>query len=51
VKPIYVGADLVPVGSEIEAQGIGNNISFNVFVPNVGPGVSINYVTGVAKVK
>jgi len=51
VKPIYAGNDLVPVGSEIEAQGIGNSISFNVFVPNVEPGVAINYATGVAKVK
>jgi DNA-entry nuclease len=51
VKPIYVGTNLVPVGTEIEAQGIGNSISFNVFVPNVEPAVSINYATGVAKVR
>lgn len=51
VKPIYVGTNLVPVGTEIEAQGIGNSVSFNVFVPNVEPGVNINYATGVATVK
>lgn len=49
VKPIYVGTNKVPVGSEIEAQGIGYNLNFNVFVPNVQPGVSINYATGSAK--
>ncbi len=49
VKPIYVGTNKVPVGSEIEAQGIGYNLNFNVFVPNVQQGVSINYATGTAK--
>lgn len=48
VKPIYVGKNLLPSGSEIEAEGIGNSISFNVFVPNVEPGVAIDYATGLA---
>jgi DNA-entry nuclease len=50
VKPIYIGNDLVPVGTEIEAQGLGNNLNFNVFVPNVEPGVAIDYATGNAKI-
>ena len=50
VTPIYIGTNKVPAGTEIEAIGLnGYKLSFNVFVPNVEPGVAINYATGIAK--
>ncbi|MDR0199773.1 MAG: DNA/RNA non-specific endonuclease [Streptococcaceae bacterium] len=51
VQPVYDGNNIVPSGSEIEAKGIGNDVSFNVFVPNVEPGVAINYATGLASIQ
>ncbi|MQW23877.1 MULTISPECIES: DNA/RNA non-specific endonuclease [unclassified Lactococcus] len=50
VRPIYAGTNAVPVGTEIEAQGIGYNMYFHVFVPNVEPGVKINYANGLATI-
>jgi len=49
VKPIYVGSDLVPMGNEIQAKTKDGSLDFNVFVPNVEPGVKINYSTGYAE--
>lgn len=38
--------DLVPVGSHLEAKAADNSLQFNVFIPNVQSGLSINYTTG-----
>lgn len=38
--------DLVPVGSHLEAKATDNSLQFNVFIPNVQSGLSINYTTG-----
>lgn len=50
VVDIYQGRNLVPSGAHIEAKSADDTLEFNVFVPNVQPGVVINYTTGRAKV-
>ncbi|MCS9990404.1 DNA/RNA non-specific endonuclease [Weissella confusa] len=50
VTPVYDGDNLVPSGSHLEAKSSDGSLEFNVFVPNVEPGVVINYSTGYAKV-
>lgn len=50
VTPVYDGDNLVPSGSNLEAKSSDGSLEFNVFVPNVEPGVVINYSTGYAKV-
>ncbi|MCS9992450.1 DNA/RNA non-specific endonuclease [Weissella confusa] len=50
VTPVYDGDNLVPSGSYLEAKSSDGSLEFNVFVPNVEPGVVINYSTGYAKV-
>ena len=49
VTPIFEGDNLLATGVEMEAYSIednGQGISFNVFVYNVQPEVTINYATG-----
>lgn len=49
VTPKYAGEELVARGVEMEAQSVsddGASLSFHVFVFNVQPGVTINYLTG-----
>lgn len=50
VTPVYDGDNLVPSGSHLKAKSSDGSLEFNVFVPNVEPGVVINYSTGYAKV-
>ena len=50
VTPVYDGDNVVPSGSHLEAKSSDGSLEFNVFVPNVEPGVVINYSTGYAKV-
>ena len=46
VTPLYEGQNLVPSGSHLEAKSKDGSLEFNVFIPNVQPGVKINYRTG-----
>jgi DNA-entry nuclease len=49
VTPIFEGDDLVARGVQMEAfsvEDMGEGISFNVFVYNVQPGITIDYSTG-----
>lgn len=50
VTPLYEGDNLVPSGSHIEAKAKDGSLEFNVFIPNVQPGVKINYRSGDATV-
>ncbi|GAK31847.1 DNA-entry nuclease [Weissella oryzae SG25] len=49
VTPIYDGNNIVPAGNWLMAKSSDGSLEFNVFVPNVQPGVEINYVNGNAK--
>lgn len=51
VTPIYDGDNLVPSGNHIEAKSNDGSLEFNVFVPNVQPGVQINYSDGSSQIK
>jgi len=49
VTPVFEGKNLVATGVQMEALSVednGEGVCFNVFVYNVQPGVSINYLTG-----
>ena len=52
VTPIFEGDELVARGVQMEAYSVedeGEELSFNVYVYNVQPGVAINYATGESK--
>jgi len=51
VTPIYDGNNLVPAGNQLEAKSSDGSLEFNVFVPNVEPGVAIDYMSGNATLK
>lgn len=47
VTPIYsTPIDLVPSGNRLEARSSDDTINFDVFIPNVQSGISLNYETG-----
>jgi DNA-entry nuclease len=47
VTPVYEGDNLVASGVQMEAESLGSDeISFNVFVFNIQPGIEIDYSTG-----
>ncbi len=49
VTPVFEGGNLVASGVQMEAYSVedqGEGVSYNVYVYNVQPGVSIDYATG-----
>ena len=54
VTPIYEEKNLVASGVQIEAWSVedeGEGICFCVYIPNVQPGITIDYATGESKEK
>ncbi|EHJ56429.1 hypothetical protein HMPREF9318_00182 [Streptococcus urinalis FB127-CNA-2] len=49
VTLIYDGDNILSSGSHIEAKSDDGSLEFNVFVPNVQPGLSVDYATGYIK--
>ncbi|RRK11845.1 hydroxyacid dehydrogenase [Lactiplantibacillus garii] len=51
VKPIFKGNELLARGVQMRGQSIGDNrVSFNVYIFNVQPGVTLNYKTGTSRI-
>ena len=49
VTPVFDGGNLVASGVQMEARSVeddGEGISFNVFVYNIQPDITIDYATG-----
>lgn len=52
VTPIFKGSNLVASGVQMEAYSVedkGKGVSFNIYVYNVQPGITIDYKTGESK--
>ena len=50
VVPIYCGKEIIPRGLYFFAQSVSDeSIRISVFLPNIQPGVSINYLNGDAE--
>ena len=51
VRPIFYGNDLLARGVQLRAQALNSSaISFNVYIFNVQPGVTLNYSDGTSQV-
>ena len=51
VTPVYTGSNLVADGVQMEAWSVednGEGVCFNVYIPNMQPGIVIDYSTGEA---
>ncbi|WP_047998939.1 DNA/RNA non-specific endonuclease [Lactiplantibacillus herbarum] len=51
VNPVFKGNELLARGVQMRAQSIGNNdVSFNVYIFNIQPGMTLNYQDGTSTV-
>lgn len=50
VSLVYDGNNLIASGAHLEAKSSDGSLEFNVFVPNVQQGITLNYATGDVKV-
>lgn len=48
VKPYYLQRELVPRGVFMQAKSSDNSLNYNVYIPNVQSGATIDYETGYA---
>ncbi len=46
VTLVYEGDNIIASGSHLEAKSNDGSLEFNVFVPNVQPGITLNYANG-----
>ena len=46
VTLVYEGDNIIASGSHLEAKSSDGSLEFNVFVPNVQPGITLNYANG-----
>lgn len=50
VTPIYDGNNLIASGTQLEAKSRDNSLEFNVFVPNVQPGIKLDLKNGFGQI-
>lgn len=52
VKPVFKGNELLARGVQMEAKSVDSNeVSFNVYIFNVQPGVVLNYSDGTSRIQ
>lgn len=51
VTPIFKGNELLARGVQMRGQSVGSNtVSFNVYIFNIQPGMTLNYTDGTSQV-
>lgn len=51
MTPIFKGNELLARGVQMRGQSVGSNaVSFNVYIFNIQPGMTLNYTDGTSQV-